>query len=65
MIVKLIQTGEVKEVEDSFGLRLIEQGRAVTAPAVVREEPFPMNEPENAAKEPAPAKQETKKTKKG
>jgi hypothetical protein len=30
--VKLIQTGEVTVVNDSYGKRLIEQGKAVPAP---------------------------------
>jgi len=32
MIVKIIKTGELKEYNSSYGLRLIEQGVAVAAP---------------------------------
>lgn len=34
MIVKIIKTGEVLEVNDSYGLRLIEQG--IAAPATIK-----------------------------
>lgn len=30
MKVKIVKTGEVKTVNDSYGLRLIEQGKAVS-----------------------------------
>lgn len=33
MIVEIIKTGEKREVNDSYGLRLIEQGYAVAVPA--------------------------------
>ena len=33
MTVKIIKTGEIKTVNDSYGARLIEQGRAVAAQA--------------------------------
>lgn len=29
MTVKILSSGEVREVNDSFGLRLVEQGKAV------------------------------------
>lgn len=33
MKVKIIKTGEVQTVADSYGVRLIEQGAAIVAPA--------------------------------
>ena len=36
MIVKLLETGEIQEVENLWGERLIEQGAAVPAPAKPR-----------------------------
>lgn len=53
MKVKYIKTGAVAEVNDSYGARLIEQGKAVTASKT----DFPMNAPEEA--------EETRKTKTG
>ena len=41
MIVKFVKTGKTEEFDDSYGVRLIEQGRAVLA----EPEPF-MNKPE-------------------
>ena len=32
MRIKIINTGEIREVNASYGLRLIEQGKAITAP---------------------------------
>lgn len=32
MNVKIIKTGEITKVNDGYGLRLIEQGKAVPAP---------------------------------
>ncbi|MBQ9741369.1 MAG: hypothetical protein IJV91_10605 [Kiritimatiellae bacterium] len=53
MRVKYIKTGAVVEVNDCYGARLVEQGKAVP----VSEQDFPMNAPEEA--------EETKKTKAG
>ena len=62
MKVKLVKTGETTEYNDSYGLRLIEQGKAVPAAS----EPFPMNPPEAAPEgEPEEPKTETKKSRKG
>jgi hypothetical protein len=33
MKVKILKTGEIKEVNDSFGARLVEQGQAIVVPA--------------------------------
>ena len=36
MTVKIIETGEIQEVNDGYGVRLVEQGKAIPAakPAV-------------------------------
>ena len=52
MKVKLIKTGEVVEVNDSYGERLIEQGKAV----LVEEAPAAAPEPVEAQPEEAKAK---------
>lgn len=36
MNVKIIKTGKVEAVNAGYGLRLIEQGKAVPAPAAVK-----------------------------
>lgn len=61
MKVKFVKTGEVAEFNDSYGARLIEQGRAVLAPA----EKFPMNEPEEPKQEETQSAPAAKKSKKG
>lgn len=57
MIVKFVKTGKTAEFDDSYGARLIEQGRAVLA----EPEPF-MNKPEPETEKP---KEETAKPKSG
>lgn len=37
MNVKIISTGEIESVNESYGCRLIEQGKAVLAPARAEE----------------------------
>ena len=39
MRVKLFETGEAQEVSESYGRRLIEQGKAALAPANKKTEP--------------------------
>ena len=71
MKVKLLRSGEVAEFHDTYGARLIEQGRAVAVmdePAKAAEELF-MPKPELPADEPEqeekPEKAGTKKKQKG
>lgn len=53
MIVKFVSTGKTGEFDESYGARLIEQGRAVPAPA----EPEPAAEkPEEEAAKPKTGK---------
>jgi hypothetical protein len=58
MKVIMIATGEIAEVNESYGARLIEQGKAVMAPAK-KEAPKPQLKAEEKA-EPKPEKKRAK-----
>lgn len=58
MKVKILNTGGITEVNDSYGLRLIEHGKAVLVKAA--EEPAAKKKAEPAAVKPARAKKSKK-----
>lgn len=66
MKVLILKDGETAEVNDSYGARLIEQGRAVVIPSKAAkqrtEQPEPAPEAETPAEE-APATKPTKRKK--
>lgn len=41
MRIKILQSGEIREEKDGYALRLIEQGKAVAAPAAERRSAAP------------------------
>ena len=58
--MKLLVDGVIREVADSYGERLLEQGRAILAPA----EPETEKAPEPEAEKAAPAEAARKKSRK-
>ena len=51
MIVKFVKTGKTEAYDDSYALRLIEQGRAIPCePEPAMNEPEPAEEPEPVEK---------------
>lgn len=62
MKIKEIQTGRVMDVSDSYGARLIEQGKAVIAPAVANTEAKIAKKPVQKIEKPKPLAQEKDKS---
>lgn len=60
MIVKFVKTGKTEEHDDSFAIRLVEQGKAIPC----EPEPF-MNEPEPADESEPADKKKAGKSRKG